>query len=96
MEVLSFAIFVTKKTVQVSRLLTLITLKHCCTTFNFYASMVYVAVKNYMIILVTHELDLPVVSSMKTTLGVKCKVTTGILKCICVLVIVCECINLNN
>ena len=49
-----------------------------------------------MIILVTHELDSPVVSSTKTTLGVKRKLTTGILKCICVLVIIYECINLNK
>jgi hypothetical protein len=58
--------------------------------------MVYVIVKNYMIILVTHELDSPIVSSTKTTLGVKRKLTTGILKCICVLVIIYECINLNK
>lgn len=47
--------------------------------------MAYIAIKN-TIILVTHELDLPVASSLKTTLGVKRKATTGMLKRICVLV----------
>ena len=86
MELLLFAMFATERTALVSSSLILITQKYCCPTSSFKIAIygMHCNLELYFIILVTHGLDLPVQSGLKTNLGVKRKATTGEVKFICV------------
>ena len=94
MELLLFAMFATERTALVSSSLILITQKYCCPTSSFKIA-IHCNLELYFIILVTHGLDLPVQSGLKTNLGVKCKATTGEVKFICVVEQYYLCIHTN-